>query len=223
MIKNPLEQFIPSLKERVFLLNHNKDVPLTRIFSRSVLAGFLIGVADYIYINSQDRIVAAFLFPLALICIIKSGAYLYTGKIGSVKKSPESIADMLMILIGNMIGLMILLFVPPTEVFETFVISKMAVDPQNVIIKGFFCGVLMYLAVSYTDGGKNFLVTILCVAAFLIGGCEHSIADLGYIYLSKIATLEAFVFFIYVLVGNTIGAITMRFLISLPEVEIEYT
>ena len=201
----------------------NKDVPLTRIFSRSVLAGFLIGVADYIYINSQDRIVAAFLFPLALICIIKSGAYLYTGKIGSVKKSPESIADMIMILIGNMIGLMILLFVPPTEAFETFVISKMAVDPQNVIIKGFFCGVLMYLAVSYTDGGKNFLVTILCVAAFLIGGCEHSIADLGYIYLSKIATLEAFVFFIHVLVGNTIGSITTRFLVSLPEVEIEYT
>ena len=203
----------------------NEDVPLTRIFSRSVLAGFLIGVADYIYINSQDRIVAAFLFPLALICIIKSGAYLYTGKIGSVKKSPESIADMIMILIGNAIGLMILLFVPPTDVFETFVISKMAVDPQNVVLKGFFCGVLMYLAVSYTDGGKNFLVTILCVAAFLIGGCEHSIADLGYIYLSRarIDTPEVFKFFIHVLVGNTIGSLTTRFLISLPEVEIEWT
>ena len=199
----------------------NRSDFMDKLIPRGVLAGVLIATADFIYINASDRTVAAFLFPLALICIIKSGAYLYTGKIGSVKKSPESIADMIMILIGNMIGLMILLFVPPKEAFETFVISKMAVDPYNVVIKGFFCGVLMYLAVSYTDGGKNFLVTILCVAAFLIGGCEHSIADLGYIYLSRIRidTPEVFKFFLCVLAGNTIGSITTRFLISLPEIE----
>ena len=56
---------------------------LDKLIPRAILAGVLIATADYIYINASNRTVAAFLFPLALICIMKSGAYLYTGKIGS--------------------------------------------------------------------------------------------------------------------------------------------
>ena len=192
----------------------NKDVPLTRIFSRSVLAGFLIGVADYIYINSQDRIVAAFLFPLALICIIKSGAYLYTGKIGSVGMSLVGVADMAAILMGNAVGLTVLFLVPYSESYNAFMSVKLGAGLWEAFVKGLFCGILMYLAVYYTDGGGSYLLTIMCVAAFLVGGCEHSVADLGYIFLSRSFTWEALKFFLCVLAGNTIGSLGIRFLAS---------
>lgn len=188
---------------------------LDKLIPRGILAGVLIATADYVYINASNRTVAAFLFPLALICIIKSGAYLYTGKIGSVGMSLVGVADMAVILLGNAIGLIVLLLVPRSETFESFMVLKMTADPWSVFMKGFFCGALMYLAVFYTDGGRSFLVTIMCVAAFLIGGCEHSIADLGYIYLSRMFTLEALKFFLCVLAGNTVGSLAIRFLASI--------
>lgn len=187
---------------------------LDRIVPRSVLAGLMIAVADYVYVNASDRVVASFLFPLALVCIIKSGAYLYTGKIGSVGISLIGAADMAVILLGNLIGLTVLFLVPYSEAFGILVAAKMSCDLWDIFMKGFFCGVLMYLAVFYTDGGKNPLVTIMCVAAFLIGGCEHSVADLGYLFLSRTFSWEAVRFFFCVLAGNTVGSLTVRFLAS---------
>ena len=192
----------------------NRSDFMDKLIPRGVLAGVLIATADFIYINASNRTVAAFLFPLALISIMKSGAYLYTGKIGSVGMSLVGVADMAAILMGNAVGLTVLFLVPYSESYNAFMSVKLGAGLWEAFVKGLFCGILMYLAVYYTDGGGSYLLTIMCVAAFLVGGCEHSVADLGYMFLSRSFTWEALKFFLCVLAGNTIGSLGIRFLAS---------
>jgi len=88
------------------------------------------------------------------------------------------------------------------EVFQTSYIFK------NIAL-GFMCGILMYIAV---DGYKKskvcgWLVTIMCVASFILCGFEHSIADAFYIDMSTFGDHQChkYFFLFLVIVGNLLG------------------
>ena len=59
---------------------------------------------------------------------------------------------------------------------------KLSLPYIEVFFRSVMCGCLMYIAVSFTNNKTDFLLTVLCVAGFIIGKCEHIIADIGYIF-----------------------------------------
>ena len=78
------------------------------------------------------------------------------------------------------------------------------------IVKGIFCGILIFVAV---DGFKKidnslgkYIVLFLCVGGFIVCGYEHSIADAFYFFLSKdiLSTIPAL---LLITLGNTIGGL----------------
>lgn len=54
--------------------------------AKSVAAGILVGIGDIVYMVSGNIYIGAMLFSLALLTIINSNLYLYTGKIGFCSK-----------------------------------------------------------------------------------------------------------------------------------------
>ena len=179
----------------------------------TILPGILIAISDFIYVSSDNKTVAAFLFPLALITIIKTDSYLFTGKIGKIRLNFEGILKSLCILIGNILGLSILLLVDKSLCID-MIQYKLSLSYIDVFLKSVICGCLMYIAVSFTNDKKDFLLTILCVAGFIIGKCEHIIADIGYIFIAKDFNIDSLIFLIIVLIGNTVGAKFINFFIE---------
>ena len=179
----------------------------------TVLPGILIAISDFIYVSSDNKTVAAFLFPLALITIIKTNSYLFTGKIGKIKLDFNGIKESLYILFGNILGLTLLLLADKS-LCTTMIEYKLSLPYIETFLKSIICGCLMYIAVSFTNKKTDFMLTILCVAGFILGKCEHIIADIGYIFVAKQFDLKVLVFLFIVLFGNIIGAKLINFFVK---------
>jgi lactoylglutathione lyase len=72
---------------------------------------------------------------------------------------------------------------------------------------GFFCGVLMFVAVSC----KNLLITVFCIMTFILSGFEHCIADFPYFVVGTMSA-EKFVKFMLIIAGNSAGSIVTNIL-----------
>lgn len=178
-----------------------------------ILPGILIAISDFIYINSDNKLIAAFLFPLALITIIKTDSYLFTGKIGKIKLDYSGIKESLYILFGNILGLSILLLADKS-LCTSMVEYKLSLPYVETFLKAMICGSLMYMGVSFTNNKTDFLLTILCVAGFIIGKCEHIIADIGYVFVAKQFDIKVLIFLLIVLTGNIVGAKLINFFVE---------
>ena len=82
------------------------------ILVKSVYAGFMIGIGGIVYLSLENKVIGSLFFSFGLLTIVTQGFYLYTGKIGFVKKTIE-LLDMLIIVAGNYIGTFLLFCVRP--------------------------------------------------------------------------------------------------------------
>lgn len=161
---------------------------------KSIIGGFLIGFGGTVYLNMDNKIVAAFLFGLGLFTIINFELNLYTGKIGYLSK--ENWKEILLTLIGNFIGTNLFAFL----VLQTRLAGKLkeAVAPAvelklsdnllSTFILAIFCGILMSIAVGTFKKLPNILGTLavfLCVAVFILAGFEHCVANMFFFALSS--------------------------------------
>ena len=120
---------------------------------RSIIGGFLIGFGGTVYLNMDNKIVAAFLFGLGLFTIINIELNLYTGKIGYLSK--ENWREILLTLIGNFIGTNLFAFLvlqtrlagKLKEVVAPAVELKLSDNLLSTFILAIFCGILMSIAV----------------------------------------------------------------------------
>ena len=196
--------------------------------SSGICAGILISIGGSVFLACENRYVGAVLFSVALLSICMKGYSLYTGKIGFIaeKHDKEAFSILLLGLLGNLIGTVIcgylIRYALPTlgENALTICTAKLTQPYLSTLIRGFFCGVLMYIAVStYRD--KNTLVGIVfCISVFILAGFEHSIADMFYFAASGIVSLKAFVFIMIVILGNTVGGLVLP-LINRPQKEVK--
>ena len=86
---------------------------------------------------------------------------------------------------------------------QNIVADKITTNSLDLFILGIFCGILMYFA---TKTYKNNVLPILCVAAFILIGAEHSVADSFYMLAVGDIT-RYFKVIIPVVLGNSVGAI----------------
>lgn len=144
------------------------------VIRRSLIAGMLIGLSCEIFAQTENKIVGAFLFSIALLTICEYKLMLFTGRVGEEIKW-----DLTITLICNILGVIL--------------VKYMLLIP--IIGLGIGCGMLMQIAVAmYT---RQPIVTVMCVAAFILSGFKHCIAMI-YDPIDLTWTL--------VVIGNIIGA-----------------
>lgn len=195
---------------------------------KSIIGGFLIGFGGTVYLNMDNKIVAAFLFGLGLFTIINFELNLYTGKIGYLSK--ENWKEILLTLIGNFIGTNLFAFL----VLQTRLAGKLkeAVAPAvelklsdnllSTFILAIFCGILMSIAVGTFKKLPNILGTLavfLCVAIFILAGFEHCVANMFFFALSS-SPADYLLTLLVAIAGNSLGGIAFYRLTKIKEAEV---
>lgn len=164
----------------------------------SILAGLMIAIGGVINL-SIDGALGAFMFSLGLLIVLIFKLELFTGKAGLLATNEMKIGKLFKIWIGNFIGtaiVAILLTLTPkgVDLFEKstqIVAIRNANDFYTNFVYGGFCGLMMYLAVSsYALGGLNPVYAILPVAAFILCGFNHCVADMFYLNIGATALTD---------------------------------
>ncbi len=185
-----------------------------------VQAGIMISIGGAVFLACDNKYVGAGLFTVALLTICIKGYSLYTGKIGFIpeKHDKEAFSVLLLGLLGNVLattacGYLIRFGLPALgETAEAVCTGKLGQSFLQTLIRGFFCGVLMYVAVSVWRDKQKIVGILFCIPVFILAGFEHSIADMFYFAASGIVSLRAFAFIWTVILGNSIGGMVLPFL-----------
>ena len=189
-----------------------------KCFLRAILAGVAIAIGGCVLlgtmsIDPQLKWVGAILFSIGLFIVFTFGLDLYTGKVGYMfDNKPWTYGiDLIIMLIGNFVGTLIIAFcMPMSEQFVPGFIDArldMLDAPWVIVMKGFVCGMLMFVAADVYKKKQSYLGAFICVPVFILAGSEHSIADMFYFCASGTFTFEAFIFIILVAIGNAIGGV----------------
>lgn len=190
-------------------------------FTEGVSAGICISLGCAVFLGlALSKFLGAVLFAVALLCICYKGYNLYTGRIGFIpeKHDKAAVSALLSGLLGNTVavvlfGLLIRYAVPSSGEYAYEICSaKLSQNWGQTFIRGLFCGILMYLAVSIYRDKKTVIAIVFCIPAFILSGFEHSIADICYFAASGIVSAEAFGFLCTVIAGNTVGAVILPLL-----------
>ena len=151
---------------------------------KSIRAGMFIALGCIIYLSAPSVLIGAILFSLGLLCIGLTESYLYTGQIHKLIEDDRKPMDLLWIFLGNLMGVA-LMAIPAIHLSDIgasarlVAITKMSQPMIITFIQSIWCGMLMTMA-TRKDTPKY--ITIGCVTAFVLGGFNHSIADMFYYF-----------------------------------------
>ena len=193
---------------------------MLRKIASGLAAGICISLGGAVFLAVENRIAGAVLFSVALLCICFKGYALFTGRVGFIPEDhgKDALETLLLCLLGNALGtvlggLLIRLALPGLGAAAlTLCEGKLAQLWWSTLIRGGFCGVLMYLAVSTWRDSKTPLGILFCIPVFILSGFEHSIADIFYFAASGLVSLRAFLFIWVVILGNALGAMILPLL-----------
>ncbi len=180
-----------------------------KVLIKAIYAGFMIGVGGIVYLSVENRMIGSFLFSFGLLTIVTQGFFLYTGKIGFVKRWSE-LLNMAVIVTGNYIGTLLAALLArwselPVGSLE-LVNKKLDNNLWNVFLLSVFCGVMMYLAIDNYNKSKHLLFIIAPVMIFILSGFEHSVANMFYFHLAGEYSFQSFAYLLVMVAGNGIGA-----------------
>lgn len=188
---------------------------LRREGTSGFLSGLCIALGGSVYLACESRYVGALLFSVALLSICSFGFSLYTGRIGLIVEnhSAAAIRALLLGLLGNLVGCLLfgalIRFGVPSlyEAAQGLCAGKLAQSAPGALIRAFFCGVLMYIAV-WTYKSKNTPLGIfVCIPAFILSGFEHSIANVFYFAAGGCVSVQCLVYILLIVAGNTLGGV----------------
>lgn len=179
------------------------------LFINAIYAGVMIGIAGVVYLSLENKIVGAFLFSFGLLTIVIQGYYLFTGKIGFVRKWKE-LLDMPLMIAGNFLGTLFVAWMAKAARLNIdsveLVNNKLDKNLFSSFLLAVFCGFLMYLAIDSYNRNKNIVLVMLPIMIFILSGFEHSVADMFYFNLAGKYSPKAIVYIVVILVGNAVGS-----------------
>ena len=186
-------------------------------------AGLLITIGGSVFLACENRYIGAVLFSVALLCICIKGYSLFTGRVGFIpeKHGKEDWAALGLGLLGNLLGtvlggVLIRLALPALgDAAETLCLGKLGQTALQTFLRGLFCGVLMYLAVSIYRDRKDVIGILFCIPVFILSGFEHSIADMFYFAAGNVLNIRSLVFILLVILGNSLGGMLLP-LLNMP-------
>lgn len=185
-----------------------------------IFAGVLISIGGAVYLSCDNKYVGSLLFTVALVCICYQGYSLYTGKICYIpeKHTKAEFSVLFTGLLGNVTATTVcgyaLAYAVPKLRQAGFDACSLKIEQEipQTLIRAFFCGILIYLAVDIFKKNKTPLGILLCIPTFILSGYEHSVADMFYFAVSGIVSLKAFVFIWLVILGNSAGGMLLPLL-----------
>ena len=212
-------------------------MPMKRIvwnLVNGLLAGIMIAVGGTVFLacfgdgSMVNKTIGAFFFSIALLSICYKGYSLYTGKIGFIpeKHDREAFSILLWGLLGNLIATVALRYALraaiPTigGVAEVLCTARLTQEWWQTLIRGIFCGILMYMAVSIYRDKQTISGILFCVPVFILAGFEHSVANMFYFGAAGMFfSVESIIYLAIVVLGNTIGGMLMPLLAMLKPKE----
>ena len=149
------------------------------------------------------------LFSFGLLTIVVQGFFLYTGKVGFIKKWTE-LFDMLIVLAGNYAGTFLTALIAraaklPIDSAD-MVRAKLDNGIMSIFLLSVFCGVMMYLAIDNYNKSKNFVFVIAPVMIFILSHFEHSVANMFYFHLAASYDITTLGYIVIMAAGNGVGA-----------------
>lgn len=182
-------------------------------FALAVLAGNMIGIGGAVYLATDNKVVGALMFTVGLYTICIQELNLFTGKVGYLpERKPAYLIDLFIIWCGNLVGtfvdaclLSFTRFSVHAKAAEALCEIKLTDGILSLFVLGFLCGILMFVAVDGYAKTKNPIILFLCVAAFILCGFEHCIADMFYFSFAKVWSVSTFARVIVITLGNAIG------------------
>lgn len=186
-------------------------------FLRAIAAGAMIAIAGTAYLTALNPILGMFLFCVGLLSIVFLQLDLFTGKAGYLGQTVTPL-QLLVIFIGNFIGVylitsLIMMTTIGTKLMSTalpIATVHLATPILSMLILGFFCGILMYVAVEavsylqYSTAGV--IMVVLPVITFISCGFYHSIADIFFYSICGFSLPTIIVPILIIAIGNLIGS-----------------
>ena len=196
-----------------------------------ILAGIAISLGSVGYVGcvaNNSKVLGAFLFALGLLLVCAFKFNLFTGKIGYLFDNKKNyLLDLLVMYIGNIIGACGSGFLfSATSVFKEgsaflTVVQNISTsravssgEPwQSALILGIFCGMLVFFGVHIFKNADSPAVKVtglvFAVAAFIIAGTEHCIANMFYFSAANMWNGGTILNIVVVTIGNSIGALLL--------------
>lgn len=186
---------------------------------KGILAGAAISLGGIANISSGSKIFGSLFFVIGLFLVLTTDLNLFTGKVCYVLgNKPKYLLDLVIIYLSNLIGatavgymLRLDKFLPYAENYSVGLSTRMNYPFWQIIILGFFCNVLIYIAVNgYKTQDKEWKKAcslFFGVAVFVLCGFEHSVADMFYISFCNMWSGKAVLFLLFVTIGNILGGI----------------
>lgn len=193
---------------------------MLQTFVLAIAAGVAIGIGGTAFLSIPNKIAGAMLFTVGLYTICLHGLALFTGKVGYAVEQPLSYyKDLVIIWLGNLLGTFLaaqgILATRCAGIAETAVTMskvKIADNYISLLILGFFCGLLMYIAVEGYKKCQNPLILLACVTGFILCGFEHCIADMFYFSIANAWSMDTLLAVFVITVGNSLGGMFIPFL-----------
>lgn len=191
------------------------------ILLKGIYAGIMIGIGGTIYLSVSNQVVGAILFAIGLLTICVYKMNLYTGMIGYILENKLGyLKTLTFTLLGNLLGTIITaLLILNTRIANISIraremaIIKISDNYLSIFILSVFCGILMYIAVNNFKKGEDsiikYLSIFICVVVFILCGFEHCVANMYYISLAKAWTFKSAISMLFMIFGNSVGAIIM--------------
>ncbi|MEI7884130.1 MAG: formate/nitrite transporter family protein [Clostridia bacterium] len=208
-------------------------------FMLSVLGGIMISLGGVAFLSIDNKYLGALLFSIGLFTICHYALNLFTGKIGYLLfQKIDYWFFIITVWLGNLLGTQItslmVQVMKPQLVEKALVLAdkKLLQAPLQILFSGFFCGLLMFIAVDSFKSGKDvfskYVGIFLCVPVFILSGLEHCIADMFYFQLAGSYSLQSLSLILIASLGNVFGSLLIPVFtqvispeIALPKLKVE--
>lgn len=188
--------------------------------AKGIGGGICIGIGGTAFLCSKNQVIGAVIFSVGLLSIYFFGLDLYTGKAGYVVNRPVSyiFEEVLSSWIGNFLGaasvakLLSLTARGAALAARASEISNAKLNTALIsqFILAIFCGLMVFFMVDmyyrYRERSLPVAIfySILCIAAFLTCGFEHSIADIYFFTMAGLL-LKNIPAILLISLGNLVG------------------
>lgn len=206
--------------------------------TKSVLAGICVSIGATAYLTISNTYIAYAMFFLGLWLILINNLKLFTSRVGYLsefKYFKDNLPVIIKTLLLNLFGVCIYICLTQNAVginimkLGGMLISKVTTPLLSVFILSALCGALVDAAVSgyrqcSIQGSNSFITPFICIMGFVFIGGFHSIADAYFILTGlyyklfhglfmHISFTPLLLYWIIVLLGNTVGAMIWHFLL----------
>jgi formate/nitrite transporter FocA (FNT family) len=200
---------------------------IIKTYISALYAGLCVILAASIYLllwSFNLRPLGAVLFSVGLIIIVIFGFSLYTGKIGyAYAKDRPSLLTLVITLLGNatavIVGGYLLSLLRYTgwtalfDIIDAINVGRMVGSGETwymALINGFFCGVLVFLAVHIHKTAKRtwvkYVGLVFFITTFVVFGTEHCLANMFFFSIGGSWNIALLLNVILVIIGNSLGA-----------------